>query len=105
MKATLANMKTMNFWKMNTEYSKARTRVNKIIKNANSAYYSIRFNIATCSRKKWKTICIGKVTSRIEIDADINKINESFIKLPNVSSCTNFYENLQRSNSSNYFNL
>lgn len=93
---------------LHTEYRKARTRVNKMIKNAKSAYYSNRFNTATCSRKKWKTIReigIGKVTSRIALDADINKINKSFTKLPNVSFSTNFYENLQGLNSSNYFNF
>lgn len=78
------------------EYSIARKEVNRLIRKAKTEYYNRVFSAAIDSKKTWKTlrdIGIGKTqqhTSDIEVDVD--KINETFINIPEVTSNDYIYD-------------
>lgn len=75
-------------------YCSARRVVNKMIKRAKSAYYSSIFTSAVGSKKTWKTIRdigIGKTRIVESSEIDVEKLNETFTKIPSAPINQNFY--------------
>lgn len=73
---------------LHVEYCNARREVNRKIKKAKCEYYSSVFNSAANIKKTWKNIRdigIGKQRSVDTTEIDVETMNETFLRLPEVS--------------------